>query len=310
MGDKMKTVIMGAGAMGSLFGGLLTLSGEDVWLVDIWKENIDAMRSNGLKVEDRGKVQIIPVKATTDVASVGKADLILFFVKTYQTEKAVSDVLVLQKENTVFLTLQNGLGNEETICKKVNRKKVILGVTGQGATFLGPGHIRHAGWGKTYVGELDEKITDRVTQIAQVFRKAGIETEVSSHIHDLVWEKLLVNVGINALAALTGLKNGQLLDYPETVRLMEALVSEAVEVTRRKEIQIDENPMNRVKVVIEATRENRCSMGQDLDYKRRTEIDAINGAVVREAERLGILVPYNQMITDLIKVIEKRSHQG
>jgi 2-dehydropantoate 2-reductase len=310
MGDKMKTVIMGAGAMGSLFGGLLTLSGEDVWLVDIWKENIDAMRSNGLKVEDRGKVQIIPVKATTDVASVGKADLILFFVKTYQTEKAVSDVLVLQKENTVFLTLQNGLGNEETICKKVNRKKVILGVTGQGATFLGPGHIRHAGWGKTYVGELDEKITDRVTQIAQVFRKAGIETEVSSHIHDLVWEKLLVNVGINALAALTGLKNGQLLDYPETVRLMEALVSEAVEVTRRKEIQIDENPMNRVKVVIEATRENRCSMGQDLDYKRRTEIDAINGAVVREAERLGISVPYNQMITDLIKVVEKRSHQG
>jgi 2-dehydropantoate 2-reductase len=306
MGDKMKTVIMGAGAMGSLFGGLLTLSGEDVWLVDIWKENIDAMRSNGLKVEDRGKVQIIPVKATTDVASVGKADLILFFVKTYQTEKAVSDVLVLQKENTVFLTLQNGLGNEETICKKVNRKKVILGVTGQGATFLGPGHIRHAGWGKTYVGELDEEITDRVTQIAQVFRKAGIETEVSSHIHDLVWEKLLVNVGINALAALTGLKNGQLLDYPETVRLMEALVSEAVEVTRRKEIQIDENPMNRVKVVIEATRENRCSMGQDLDYKRRTEIDAINGAVVREAERFGISVPYNQMITDLIKVIEKR----
>jgi 2-dehydropantoate 2-reductase len=308
MGDKMKTVIMGAGAMGSLFGGLLTLSGEDIWLVDIWKENIDAMRSNGLKVEDRGKVQIIPVKATTDVASVGKADLILFFVKTYQTEKAVSDVLVLQKENTVFLTLQNGLGNEEAICKQVDRRKVILGVTGQGATFLGPGHIRHAGWGKTYVGELDEKITDRVTQIAQVFRKAGIETEVSSHIHDLVWEKLLVNVGINALAALTGLKNGQLLDYPETVRLMEALVSEAVEVTRRKEIQIDENPMNRVKVVIEATRENRCSMGQDLDYKRRTEIDAINGAVVREAERLGISVPYNQMITDLIKVVEKRSH--
>jgi 2-dehydropantoate 2-reductase len=305
MGDKMKTVIMGAGAMGSLFGGLLILSGEDVWLVDIWKENIDAMRSNGLKVEDRGKVQIIPVKATTDVASVGKADLILFFVKTYQTEKAVSDVLVLQKENTVFLTLQNGLGNEEAICKQVDRRKVILGVTGQGATLLGPGHIRHAGWGKTYVGELDEKITDRVTQIAQVFRKAGIETEVSSHIHDLVWEKLLVNVGINALAALTGLKNGQLLDYPETVRLMEALVSEAVEVTRRKEIQIDENPMNRVKVVIEATRENRCSMGQDLDYKRRTEIDAINGAVVREAERLGISVPVNRAITDLIKVIEK-----
>ena len=306
----MKTVIIGAGAMGSLFGGLLTLSGEEVWLVATKREYVHAIQSEGLTIEEKGRTHPIRVNITTDVASLEKADLILFFIKTYQTEKAVSDSLILQKEDTIFLTLQNGLGNEETICKKVNRKKVILGVTGQGATFLGPGHIRHAGWGKTYVGELDEKITDRVTQIAQVFRKAGIETEVSSHIHDLVWEKLLVNVGINALAALTGLKNGQLLDYPETVRLMEALVSEAVEVTRRKEIQIDENPMNRVKVVIEATRENRCSMGQDLDYKRRTEIDAINGAVVREAERLGILVPYNQMITDLIKVIEKRSHQG
>jgi 2-dehydropantoate 2-reductase len=310
MGDKMKTVIMGAGAMGSLFGGLLTLSGEDVWLVDIWKENIDAMRSKGLKVEDRGKIEIIPVKATTEVSSAGTADVVLFFVKTYHTEKAVSDVLVLQKENTVFLTLQNGLGNEEAICKQVDQRKVVLGVTGQGATLLGPGHIRHAGWGKTYVGELDEKITDRVTQIAQVFRKAGIETEVSSHVHDLVWEKLLVNVGINALTALTGFRNGQLLDFPETLRLMESLVSEAVEVARRKGIRIEGNPVEKVKTVAEATRENRSSMGQDFDHKRRTEIDAINGAVVREAERFGISVPYNQMITDLIKVVEKRSHQG
>ena len=301
----MKTVIIGAGAMGSLFGSLLTLSGEDVWLVDIWKDHINAIRSNGLSIEDRGKVQIIRMNATTDVTSIGKADLVIIFVKTYHTEKAVSDALILQKEDTVFLTLQNGLGNEETICKKVNRKKVILGVTGQGATLLGIGHIRHGGSGKTHLGELGGKITDRVTQIAQMFLKAGIETEVSSHIHDLVWEKLLVNVGINALAALTGLKNGQLLDYPETLRLMEALVSEAVEVARRKEIQIEGNPIDRVKAVIEATRENRCSMGQDLDYKRRTEIDAINGALVREAARLGIPVPYNQAITDLVKAIEK-----
>jgi 2-dehydropantoate 2-reductase len=306
----MKTVIIGAGAMGSLFGGLLSLSGEEVWLVDIWKEHIDAIRSKGLAIEEKQKAQAISVNATTDIVSIGKADLVLYFVKTYHTEKAVTDSLVLEKEDTVFLTLQNGLGNEETICKQVDRKKVILGVTGQGATLLGPGHIRHAGWGKTYVGELDGKITDRVNQITQIFRKAGIETEVSSHIHTLVWEKLFVNVGLNGLAALLGLKNGQLLDYPETIRLVEALVSEAVEVARRKGVQIESNPMDRVRAVIEATRENRCSMGQDLDRKRRTEIDAINGAVVREAERLGIPVPYNQMITDLIKVIEKGFHQG
>lgn len=306
----MKTVIIGAGAMGSLFGELLTLSGEEVWLVDIWKEHIDAIRSKGLAIEEKGKTRNISINATADVRSIGKADLVLYFVKTYHSEKAVSDSLILEKEDTIFLTLQNGLGNEEVICSQVDRKKVVLGVTGQGATLLGPGHIRYGGMGKTYVGELDGKITDRVAQIARMFNNAGIETEVSSRIHDLVWEKLFVNVGINALGALLGLKNGQLLDHPETLRIMEALVSEAVEVAKRKAIRIEGSPMERVKTAIEATRENRCSMGQDLDYRRRTEIDAINGAIAREAGRLGISVPYNQMIIDLVKVIEKSFHQG
>jgi 2-dehydropantoate 2-reductase len=301
----MKIVIMGAGAMGSLFGGLLSLLKEDVWLVDIREDHLRALATGGLAVEKGGKIQTIPVHATKEVASIGKADLVLFFVKAYHTERAVSDALVLQKEETVFLTLQNGLGNEEAIWKRVDRRKVILGVTNHGATFLSPGRIRHAGRGKTYIGELDGKVTDRVTQFAQVFTRAGIETEVSSSIQSLVWNKLFINVGINAVAALTGLKNGRLLDYPETLRLMEALVSEAVAVARKKGILIEGNPIEKVKVVAEATRENRCSMGQDFDNRRKTEIDAINGAVVREAERLGISVPCNQMITDLVKVIEK-----
>jgi len=306
----MKTVIIGAGAMGSLFGGLLSRSGEEVWLVDIWKDHIDTLRSRGLSLEEKGETHTVRVNATTDFTSPGKADLVLIFVKAYHTEKAASDALALEKEDTVFLTLQNGLGNEEAICRKVDRKKVILGVTSHGATLLGPGHIRHAGWGKTYLGELDGKVTDRVAQITQRFQNARIETEVSPHIHDLVWEKLLVNVGLNALAALTGLKNGQVLDYPETLRLLEALVSEAVAVARKKGVRVKDNPVDRVKAVLEATRENRCSMGQDFDYKRRTEIDAINGAVVGEAGRLGISVPYNLMITDLVKVIQKRFGQG
>jgi 2-dehydropantoate 2-reductase len=178
-------------------------------------------------------------------------------------------------------------------------------VTGHGATLLRPGHIRHAGWGKTFIGELDHRITDRAIQIAQMFSRAGIETEVSSNIHENVWGKLLVNVGINALTALTGFKNGQLLDYPETMRLMEKLVIEAAEVAKRKGIHIEENPVDRVLRAAEATRENRSSMGQDFDHRKITEIDAINGAVVREAQRLGIPVPYNRAVTDLVKAIEK-----
>jgi len=301
----MKTVIMGAGAMGNLFGGLLTLKGEEVWLVGVSKQQIDPLRTVGLTFEEKGKSQIIPINATSDVTSIGKADLVIFFVKTYDTEKAVSDALVLEKEDTIFLTLQNGLGNEEVICKKMDRKKVMLGVTGQGSTLLKPGHIRHAGWGKSFIGELDHRITERALRIAQMFCKAGIETEISSNIHDHVWGKLLTNIGINALTALTGFKNGQLLDYPETMRLMEKLVFEAIEVARRKGVWIEENPIDKVRKAVEATRENRSSMGQDFDHRRKTEIDAINGAIVKEAQHLGIPVPFNQAVTDLVKAIEK-----
>jgi 2-dehydropantoate 2-reductase len=291
--------------MGSLFGGLFTRVREEVWLVGNRREQIDPICSVGLTFEEKGKLQIIPMNATSDVTSVGKADLVIFFVKTYHTEKAVSDALVLEKEETIFLTLQNGLGNEEVICKKIDRKKVMLGITGHGATLLKPGHIRHAGWGKTFIGELDHRITDRAIRIVQMFCEAGIETEVSLNIHDHVWGKLLINVGINALTALTGFKNGQLLDYPETTRLMEKLVFEAAEVARRKGVHIEENPIEKVRKAIEATRENRSSMGQDFDHRRETEIDAINGAVVREAQPLGIPVPFNQAVTDLVKAIEK-----
>jgi 2-dehydropantoate 2-reductase len=301
----MKTVMMGAGAMGSLFGGLLTRSGEEVWLVGNRKEQIDTICSVGLTFEEKGELQIIPMNATSDVTSVGKADLVIFFVKTYDTEMAVSDARVLEKEDTIFLTLQNGLGNEEVICQKIDRKKVMLGVTGHGATLLGLGHIRHAGWGKTFIGELDHRITDRVVRITQMFCDAGIETEASSNIHDHVWGKLLVNVGINALTALTGFKNGQLLDYPESARLMERLVFEAAEVARRKGVHLEEDPIEKVRKAIEATKENRSSMGQDFDHRRKTEIEAINGAVVREAQLLGTPVPFNQAVTDLVKAIEK-----
>ncbi|HYA94069.1 MAG TPA: 2-dehydropantoate 2-reductase [Thermodesulfobacteriota bacterium] len=301
----MKTVMIGPGAMGSLFGGLLTRAGENLWLVGYKKEQVETICSVGLTLEGREGSQIIPMKATPDVTSVGKADLVIFFVKTYDTEKAVSDSLTLEKEDTIFLTLQNGLGNDEVICKKIDRKKVMLGVTGQGATLLQPGRVRHAGWGKTFIGELDHRITDRAKRIAQMFHKAGIETEASPNIHDQVWGKLLVNTGINALTALTGFKNGQLLDYPETARLMEKLTLEATEVARKKGIHIEEDPIEKVRKAAAATRENRSSMGQDFDHRRKTEIDAINGAVVREAQPLGIPVPFNQAVTDLVKAIEK-----
>lgn len=302
----MKIVVVGAGAMGSLFGGLLAHAGEEVWLVDLWQAHIEAIQSQGLLLEEPEGPLTLPLRATTDVASVGKADLVLLFVKAYDTERAVTQSLVLEKEDTLFLSLQNGLGNGELISQHVDPSRVLLGVTNHGATVLGPGRIRHAGRGKSYLGALQGGRTNRLEGIARVFCQAGLETELTDQIEELIWEKLLVNVGINALAALTGLKNGELLDYPETMRLMEAMVSEAVQVARAQGVAVPSDPFPKVLEVARATAANRCSMGQDLDRRRRTEIDVINGAVVREASRLGIPVPYNEMITALVKVIERR----
>jgi 2-dehydropantoate 2-reductase len=301
----MKIVIMGAGAMGSLFGGLLASSGEEVWLVDPRRAQIEAIRSAGLTIEKEGRALVIRVNATEDVLSAGKAGLVIIFVKAPDTERAVSDALALEDHKTVFLSLQNGLGNEDVICARIDRRKVMLGVTGHGATVLGPGRIRHAGTGKTTIGALDDTNRERAIQVAALFRKARIETEVSGDIHELIWDKLMVNVGINALTALTNMKNGQLLEHPETLALMEGLIFEGAEVARKKGIRITPNPFERAKQVAYATRDNRSSMGQDFDFKRKTEIDVINGAVVREAKRLGIAAPCNETITNLVKVIEK-----
>lgn len=291
--------------MGSLFGGLLAHSGEEVWLVDVWKAHIEAIQSQGLILEEPEGPRTIPVQATSDVTSVGKADLVLLFVKAYDTEKAVVQSLGLEKENTLFLSLQNGLGNGEALCRHVDPNRVLLGVTNHGATVLGPGRVRHAGRGKTYLGSFVGKREKPMEDMARLFRQAGIETELTDHIEELIWEKLLINIGINAVAALTGLKNGELLHHPETLMLMEALVSEAVQVAEAKGIRTPPDPFQRVIEVAKATGANRCSMGQDLDRRRRTEIDVINGAVVREAKQLGISVPYNETITALVKVIER-----
>ena len=301
----MKTVVVGAGAMGSLFGGLLAEAGEDVWLVDLRKAHVAAMQERGLVIEDDAGERTIPVQAAMDVSQAPTADLVVLFVKTYHTEQAMRDALALRREGTVFLTLQNGLGNEEVLCRFVPPGRVLVGVTLQGATLLAPGRIRHAGRGKTYLGLSGGGVGPALDAAAALFNRGGIPTTIVPDIRGPRWEKLAVNVGINALAAVTGLKNGELLDSPETTAILETLVLEAAAVARAQGVVLEGDLVARVTAVAEATRENRCSMGQDLDRQEPTEIDAINGALVREAERWGVAVPCNRVMTGLVRAIER-----
>ncbi len=304
----MKVAVLGAGAMGSLFGGLLARAGHEVWLIDVWHEHVKAIRERGLRIRRKGgELLLRDLKAVSSPEEVGVVELVLVFVKSTATEKAIKGARVLLGEGTLVLTLQNGLGNVEQIATVVPISKILAGTTAQGATVIGPGEIYHAGEGPTAIGQLEGPPLERVREIARAFNSAGIPTEVSENVMGLIWGKLLVNVGINALTAITGLKNGELLDYPETVELMEMAVSEAWEVAKRKGIHIpSEDPVAHTKQVARATAENRSSMLQDVLNKRKTEIETINGAVVRLGREVGVETPVNKVLTNLVLMLERR----
>ena len=300
----MKIAVVGAGAMGSLFGGLLTESGADVWLLDIWADHIKAVNDNGLNIEREGKFRSVSVKATTDPNRIGISDLVISFVKSTNTSQAAKTAKFLMDDSSLILTLQNGMGNADTIAEVIEPTRIIAGTTSHGATMIGPGSIRHAGIGPTTIGMWADGGKDKALYIAKFLTEAGIKTEAVDDIQSVIWNKLLVNVGINAITALTGIKNGQLLDLSATQNISRAAVEEAMELARAQGVMIRGDSVGHVFEIAKATSPNRSSMGQDVDNKRLTEIEAINGFVVREASKIGLKVPVNKTLTALIETLQ------
>ena len=300
----MKIAVIGAGAMGSLFGGLLAEFGADVWLLDIWAEHVKAVNENGLNIEREGKFRSVSVKATTDPNRIGISDLVIIFVKSTNTSQAAKTAKFLMDDSSLILTLQNGMGNADTIAEVIEPTRIIAGTTSYGATMLGPGSICHAGIGPTTIGMWADGGKDKALYIAKFLTEAGIKTEAVDDIQSVIWNKLLVNVGINAITALTGIKNGQLLDLSTTQDISRAAVEEAMELARVQGVMIREDSVEHVFEIAKATSPNRSSMGQDVDNKRLTEIEAINGFVVREASKIGLKVPVNKTLTALIETLQ------
>lgn len=299
----MKIGIIGSGAMGCLYGGKLSVLDEnEVIFMDVWQDHVDAINEKGLLMEEGGEVLTYNrVKAYTDAEKVGPCDLVIVFVKSTMTKKAVESNRALFDKNTLVLTLQNGLGNVEQIEEVLGSGNVLAGTTAHGATMLEPGKMRHAGSGKTIIGELSGEITPRLSALADMFNKASLDGQTSENVLGLIWDKLLVNVGINPLTALTGLLNGELLDYPEIVAIMEGAVEEARDVAVALGVNLGyDDPVAHTKDVCKATAANRSSMLQDVSNGRPTEISMINGAVCREGEKVGIETPMNSVLTNLI----------
>ncbi|HTZ11161.1 MAG TPA: ketopantoate reductase family protein, partial [Candidatus Margulisiibacteriota bacterium] len=208
----MKIVIVGPGAMGTLLAGLLFKAKEEVWLLDKDKERAQKLQQSGISIEGVSGNWQAQVLSGADAGMIPSADLVIICVKSYDTKSAILNVKPCIAEKTRVITLQNGIGNIEIISEVVGPEKVIGGVTNLGATLQGAGKVRYAGKGETVIGRIDGKIPVEMRSIREVFNRAGIETRISRDIKSLLWSKLIINSGINALTAITRLPNGKLLD--------------------------------------------------------------------------------------------------
>lgn len=302
----MQIVILGAGALGSLFGARLAKTKHDVTLFSTNTSHMEAIKKSGLIIEELDGTSTTHFLFACDNPDALKAppDLVLVVVKSYAIDEAMQAILRKCSPDTLFLTLQNGIGNWERISRHVGRQTVLVGTTAQGATLLEPGKIRHGGNGPTFIGEPEGAPTSRVSEVVELFANAGLKTEARAQMKQLIWEKLHINVGINAITALTGIRNGFIASNPAARELCRSAVMEAISVARAQGIAIDSDMVERVLAVAEATAVNRSSMGQDVDRRRRTEIEAINGAIVALGEQAGIPTPVNRTLTLLVKTLE------
>ena len=302
----MKISVIGSGAMGSLFGGKLAIAGENVVLYDVYRDHIDTVNKEGLSIEDAetGKITVVHPQASSDPESVKNSDVLLIFVKSTNTESVANQFKSFAAPHTIVLTLQNGLGNDAILLEHFGIERTAIGVTSQGATFLGPGKIRHAGKGPTHITMADGDET-KLRDLAAALDRAGFEIHISDTVTSLVWSKLIINVGINALTAILNVKNGQLLEYEDIKQVMADLVKEALLVAKKKGIQlIYDDPLAQVYEVARSTASNSSSMLQDFQKSRPTEIDFINGAIVNEAHKLGIEVPVNETLTRIVRTLD------
>jgi 2-dehydropantoate 2-reductase len=305
----MKIAVVGAGAMGSLFGAMLAEAGNEVWLYDVWVEHVKTINQDGLRIEREGQTRTLSIEATTDPEQIGQAELVIIFVKSTHTASAAETARKLAGSDGAVMTLQNGMGNADILSEFIDPERVLAGTTSHGATLLGPGSIRHAGIGATTIGAWaeTEQGRERARKLSDFFTKIGIKTEAVDDVRSLLWNKLLINIGINAITALTTIKNGQILDLEITRELSRNAVEEAMKIAGQMNITVREDAVDHVYAVAEATAVNRSSMGQDVDNKRQTEIGTINGFIVRQAKRLGMQAPVNETLTALVETLQHHS---
>lgn len=302
----MNILICGAGAMGSLFGAKLTLAGHTVWLTSHWAEHIAAIRAHGVELHTlEGTIQQVPLTILSPADPLPSDIQVAFIsVKSRQTAIAAQQAAQSLGPDGIAITMQNGVGNLELLANAVGEERAFLGVTAHGATLLAPGVVRHTGQGATMIAIKPDYTKSQL--LGETLTAAGFTTTLEPNIDKVLWRKLLVNVGINALTAILNVPNGGLVENRAAQAVMQEAIAEATLVAHTKGIPIADDGMERALEVARRTASNISSMLADIRRGVETEIDVMNGAVVREGERLGIDTPVNWTLTTLIHALETK----
>ena len=304
----MKICILGAGALGSAIGGVLSEAGHEVWLINRGQAHVDEMLQHGLRLREDGIDRQVAVHAATGCEEVGIVDLAIVLVKSFHTREVITSAKSIVGPDTVVLSLQNGLGHEDILAEVVGADHVLAGKTYAGGVMLAPGHILAGTRGKeTLIGELNGQRSPRVQHIADVFNQAGLATSVSDNILGTMWDKLLVNVATGALGAVTRLTYGDMYAVPEIEACALAAVAEAMAVAQAAGITLSTTEPRQawVKASAGLPPEFKVSMLQSLEKGSVTEVDYVNGAVVRWGQKYGVPTPTNLALVACVKGVER-----
>ncbi|MDR6861093.1 2-dehydropantoate 2-reductase [Variovorax guangxiensis] len=305
----MKIYFLGAGALGCAIGGTLAAAGSDVTLIDPFQAHVDAINRDGLRIKVGDAERAVKVRAALESKGLEAPDLVIVLVKSFHTRSAIEGALSIIGPHTALMSLQNGMGHEEILACVAGREHVLAGKTYVGGVMLGPGRIIAGTQGKrTVIGELDGQISGRAKAIAAEFEGAELPCEVSDNIMGVMWDKLLINVSTGALSGITGQVYGSLYAVPEIEATAIAAVAEAMAVAEASGVKLSiKAPRDAWVMAAEGLPyEFKTSMLQSLEKGSITEIDFINGSVVRTGQKYNVPTPVNQTLVAAIKGIERR----
>ena len=294
--------------MGSVYAGLLAANGHEVWAIDTWREHVDAMQQNGLRVEGASGDRVARLSATSDAADAGACDLIIIATKAMHVTAAARSAQNLLAPNSVVLSIQNGLGGPDMAAAVLGVDRVLVGVVGGfGASMKAPGHVHHHGWELVRLGELVGATTPRLQQVAEVWSSAGFRVKCFDDIAQLIWEKLICNVTFSGICALTERRIADVMQDKNAWRVASTCASEAFAVARALGVHLDfDDPVAYVKNFGEKIPGARPSALLDVLTGRMSENDFINGAIGPAGEKVGVFAPYNEAVSDLVRAKERQ----